>query len=274
MANIDNILLEQITYVKIISIFISFSKDNFGGKLIFFCCAIMQFSCPVIWCQVQCGSEKLVLQHLLEDHRSSDISRGVVCKTNDCFKSFYSCHGYRMHLQRNHVVANNSIAVSSTSSTSNDLILQESEISTCEFFEETPEKQLQDFQKQFAELYMFCREKHVLPVSVIRSIMSRVVSLFVAFETTHSEGQSPVTMIEIELLWENLQKEAYYRSFCRSTGFVLPRKVEINDCSFQYIPLLLTLQQYLPHVDVLNSMAHRYYNTVTDVSSNCSWVIF
>ena len=131
-----------------------------------------------------------------------------MCKTNDCFKSVYSYHGYRMHLQRNHVVANNSIVVSSTSNTSNDLFLQESEISTCEFFKETPEKQLQDFHKQFAELYMFCKEKHVLPVSVIRSIMSRVISLFVAFETAHSEGQNPVTMIEIELLWENLQKAA------------------------------------------------------------------
>ena len=229
----------------------------------------MRFSCPLIWCQVQCGSEKLVLQHLREDHRSSDISRGVMCKTNDCFKSFYSYHGYRMHLQRNHVVANNNIAVFFRSSNSNDLILQESEISTCKFFEETPEKRLQDFQKQFAELYMFCMEKHVLPVSVIRSIMSRVISLFVAYETAHSEAQNPVTMIEIELLRENLQKGAYYRSFCRSTGFVLPRKVEINDCSFQYIPLLLILQQYLPHVDVLNSMAHRYNNTETDVSSNC-----
>ena len=170
-----------------------------------------------------------------------------------------------MHLQRNHSACNDNASFSSM--TSNDASFEESEILA--FSDGTDQNQLQAFQKHFAELYMFCREKHLLPVSVVRSIMSKVVGLFATFETAHFESQNPVTFVEIELLWENLQSEAYYyRSFCRSAGFVAPEKIQIHDFLYQYVPLTSILQQYLSHADVMSSISHRY-GTNANVSSNC-----
>ena len=55
------------------------------------------FFCPIIWCQQNLSSGKLVLQHLKEDHRSTDLSHGLISKMDNCFKSFSSYYGYRMH---------------------------------------------------------------------------------------------------------------------------------------------------------------------------------
>ena len=227
----------------------------------------------MIWCQQNLCSQKLVFQHLREDHRSTDLNNGLRCKMDNCFKSFSSYHAYRMHLQRNHLVCSDNAAGASLMF-SNDASFEESDLSIgdsfqeTDFHEETDENQLQTFQKHFAELYMLCREKYVLPVSTVLSIMSKVVSLFVKFETGHVEKHNPVTTVEFELLWKNLHKESYYRRFCGSAGLVAPREVQINDFSFQYVPLLSILPQYLSHADVLSSVSYQC-GTDRNVSSNC-----
>ena len=162
--------------------------------------------CPVMWCKSSFTSPKLVLQHLRHDHRKKDLQE-LMCKFENCFKSITSFSSYRIHLVRYHKSASSSNTPLATSSdTINTIGSIEIEAvsshdrldyhSIAEFDEsnssddksildECDQNKLQQFKNQFSELYMLCREKHMLPSLVLHSIIGKFEQLFATFEANH-----------------------------------------------------------------------------------------
>ena len=251
--------------------------------------------CPVIWCKSSFTSPKLVLQHLRHDHRKKDFQE-LMCKFETCFKPITSFTSYRIHLVRYHKSASSSITPLATGS---DTVINTGSIeieavsshdrldysSSAEIDEsnssddksnpdECDQHKLQQFKNQFFELYMQCREKHMLPSLVLHSIIDKFVQLFATFEASHPSCHcsysNSITICDVEAMWANLQKQSYYKAFCLSAGFVEPKTIQIGQDSYQYIPILTSLQHYLSHSDVQNSIAKKQsLTTNTNTIMSC-----
>nr|XP_039258818.1 uncharacterized protein LOC120335387 [Styela clava] len=102
---------------------------------------------------------------------------------------------------------------------------------------------------EFGLLYLKCREKYFMPVSVIKNIMDDVVEFFV-------NTPEPEVLLDIENLWDSLKKEEKYKQVCYSYGFVEPIKVSVGveGDKYYYVPILETLVRYISHDDVIASI--------------------
>jgi len=248
--------------------------------------------CPVFWRKRSFFSPKLVLQHLRHDHKKSSFQE-LMCKFGNCLKPITSFTSYRIHIQRYHksefishfiadsVASTSFDTVNNAGTTEINANISSDQLDQCIrptrndensntendksnnsnieaiHLENDDLNQLQQFKNQFLELYMECREKHMLPTLVLHSIIDKFVQLFATFEAGHPScncmRSNSITMCDVEVMWENLQKQSYYRAFCLSAGFVEPKAIQLNQDSYQYIPILSLLRHYLSHADVQNS---------------------
>ena len=119
------------------------------------------------------------------------------------------------------------------------------------------------FSEEFCLFYLKIREEHVLPVSIVKDIMDDFVLILNLYRSSCEkimECSFDGKCVNVEKLWDNLQKESFYMTFCKSLGLVEPVTITLSSHttgekdSFQYVPILKTLKHYLSHEDVLNSI--------------------
>ena len=216
-----------------------------------------------------------MLKHLRSHHTQVDYQGGLVCKKDDCGKTFSTYESFRVHICRYH---DSSMP---TSSDCNDFpcnadpeSLIYSDTGIPEFEDVCAETSL-PLSKELGLFYLKMREFHVLPIKTAKNIMDDVIKLLSLLkEELKSAVQSTIDehkISDFETMWYEMKRESCFREFCKRLNFVEPETIELSDdqrsvlgasghahrhqyTSYQYIPICKTLVCYLSHWDVLHSI--------------------
>ena len=134
------------------------------------------------------------------------------------------------------------------------------------------------FSEEFCLFYLKIREEHVLPLSIVKDIMGDFVYILNLYRSSCEKIMDcsfDGKCVNVEKLWDSLQKESFYMTFCKSLGLVEPVTITLSSHttgekdSFQYVPILKTLKHYLSHQYVLNSI-DKTKNQLTQTGQNAT----
>uniref|UniRef100_H2Y2P4 C2H2-type domain-containing protein n=1 Tax=Ciona intestinalis TaxID=7719 RepID=H2Y2P4_CIOIN len=220
-------------------------------------------------CGLKLNKQEL-LMHLRNDHHSK-VSV-FKCKIYVCNRIYSSIRSYEKHLNRSH----SEIIYSTAHSTGNGEEENLAPDYNCEVGASLNDESaciptqlasLSDegtFVKNFVTFCLKLKEAYVLSHATYLKIMNDMVALFSSFHKDvlnfqHINNTSSSALDQTEYLfdktflsgvWEKLQSKTIFLGYCESIGLVKSRTISLGDKSFQYVPVLSTLKNFLQHPDV------------------------
>lgn len=216
--------------------------------------------CPVNLCSAPFVCTAEMLMHLRNQHNLLDYQNGLRCQYANCKRIFKSYESFRVHHSRYHLSSNTGTSGINTFLLNDSSFNQES---NC--LSDKCETNFPNFLEEFSLFYLKAREYYVLPVHTVKDIFDDFVRLLSIFKSTCEKAAGKCFQAfeipDFQAMWNDLRKEAFFKNYCKSIGLVEPLTIDILEeetnkvFSFQYVPILNTLKNYLSHGDVLDSIS-------------------
>lgn len=246
--------------------------------------SILRVKCPVEVCNLQFAGGISLLYHIRHNHYTNEYNSGLICLTEDCLIHSSSYHAFRMHLKRYHpafanisdpiphnrsnIIAdpNQDFHTNLTPHMFNYNLDSNPTALTNKYFPSTVSSNKQrtlSFEEKFFEFCLRTREKHVLPISVYKSIVDDALELFKFYEQMLSEklnqyniDQSQLNFPDVDTIWVKYSSDTFFRQTCEKIGYFEPVKIICSDGNEigRYLSILKTLTYYLSHQEVLDSI--------------------
>ncbi|XP_078495299.1 uncharacterized protein LOC144742535 [Ciona intestinalis] len=121
----------------------------------------------------------------------------------------------------------------------------------------------QTFVSNFVKFCLQLRERYILPQRAYETIINDMTALFSHFhQNLIKHFKSEVGFNEhlenpnfLPDLWKKLQNKSMFEQSCQSLGLVQPETVKSdNNITFQYVPIVKSLSNYLNQQDVLQAV--------------------
>lgn len=218
------------------------------------------------------SSRAYLLSHLRGYHRSCQT---YCCKMGSCKAIRTTYTSYRVHLYRQHATVQTSeSAIAQVNN--NDLVsefsydLVHTEQSGEATTTSTSPATSVSFSDACLKLNLTMLEKFSLPRSVSRNIMLMFINVFEDFKD--------ISPTELGQVVDQSQSEYIFRKSLLSIGLIEPIEKfpsQQRNLSYQYIPILRVLEQYISHKDVTESMDRNFSNSSNGLLNNfCDGTLF